>query len=64
MKRLKQRKNEWISRRGLVSVEDVEAGLLAGFEHVFQDECNVESRGFVEEEGRFPGEGFVAGLYA
>jgi hypothetical protein len=31
-------------------VEDAEAGLLAGIEHVFQDECNVDSGGFGDEK--------------
>jgi hypothetical protein len=39
--------------------------LLTGLEHVFQGECNVDAGGFVDdEERRFPGEGFVGGLYA
>ena len=44
-----------------MSVENAEAGLLAGIEHVFQDDCNVDSGGFVDDERGFPGEGFVGG---
>ena len=40
------------------------AGLLAGLEHFLEGDCDVDAGGFVDNEGRFPGEGFVGGLYA
>jgi hypothetical protein len=48
-----------------MSVENAEAGFLAGMEHVFQGGCDAESGRFVDDEKRrLPGEGFVEGLYA
>jgi hypothetical protein len=48
----------------LMSVEDAEAGLLTGLEHFIEGGCDLGSGRFVDDEWRFPGEGFVGGLYA
>ena len=49
----------------LMPVENAQARLLAGLEHVFQSGGDAESGRFVHDEERWsPGEGFVGGLYA
>src|ERR1041384_589799 len=48
----------------LMPVEDAEAGLLAGLKHIVQSCCDQISRGFVNDERRFPEERFCGGFDA